>query len=94
MAAPHVHILKRLQEDYNLGPPAYGQAERTGTGDSSVTASDTKKEGSEFKETGEEKREVEIADKILAAAKRMASTPDVEEIIRGADELKKIHGKT
>jgi hypothetical protein len=92
---PHRHILGRLQEYApNKLNPEYGVADQTGQGDSSTTATSTKKEGDEFKPTGEERREVELADKILTAAEKMASTPDVEEIIRYADELKKMHGVT
>lgn len=92
---PHKHILSRLHEaSNNKLNPEYGAAERVGTGDSSNVSTLPKKEGDEFQPTGEERREVELADRILAAANRMAKTPDVEEVIRLADELKKMHGKS
>jgi len=93
---PHKHILARLAEDVpgDFHSPQYGAAEKVGAGDSSVTPSVPKKEGDEFQPTGEERREVALADKILAAAAKMARTPDVEAIVRYADELKKMHGKS
>jgi len=97
LTAPHAHILHRLHEDVTTGNnlnPSYATNDgQTQHGDSSLAASHTKKEGEEFVATGEETREVELATKILQAAGRMAKTPDVEQIIRLADELKKMHGK-
>jgi hypothetical protein len=61
-------------------------------GDSKVVATTTKKEGDDYKETGEEKREVSIANRLLKATEKMARTPDVEEVIRLATELKTMHG--
>ena len=67
-------------------------------GDSHVFATATKaeggakKEGDEYQQTGEERREIAIADRLLKAAQNMARTPDVEEVIRLATELKKMHG--
>jgi hypothetical protein len=61
-------------------------------GDSKVVATTTKKEGDDYQETGEEKREIAIADRLLKAAEKMVRTPDVEEVVRLATELKKMHG--
>lgn len=95
--ALHAHILRRLHEDVttgnNLNPSYATNDAHVQHGDSSLAASHTKKEGEDFASTGEETREVELATKIMQAARRMAKTPDVEEIIRLADELKKMHGK-
>ena len=79
------------EEEYGLNPHYTTNATVKG-GDSTVVASHTKKEGDEWQETGEEKREVAIADKILKAAQNMAKTPDVAEIVRLATELKNMHG--
>jgi hypothetical protein len=91
--ANHAHILARLHEDFSTNPN-YGVGDKQRSGDSKVVPEITKKEGSDFHPTGEERREIHLADKILKAAKNLASTPDVDEIIRCAEELKQLHGVT
>ena len=90
---PHKHILSRLSEDFSTNP-SFGMAEKPGEGDSQVVASHTKKEVEEFHSTGEEKREVRLADRILKAANLLPKDPNAEEIIRAAEELKRMHGVT
>ena len=82
-----------LSEDYSTNP-SYEVGNNQRPGISKPTAELTKKEGEEFHTTGEERREVRLADRILKAAKLLAATPDVEEIIRCAEELKRTHGVT
>ena len=102
---PHKHILTRLSEAGNpklteeFGTnPHYTTNAGVKGGDSHVLAAATKngaedkKEGDEYQQTGEERREIAIADRLLKAAQNMAKTPDVDEIIRLATELKKMHG--
>ena len=91
--ANHAHILARLHEDFSTNPN-YGVGEKQPSGDSKVIPTVTKKEGDEYRPTGEERREVKLADRILKAAKLLASTPDVDEIVRCAEELKRMHGVT
>lgn len=66
------------------------------SGDSSGLAQQVKKdkkEGDEFKAGDpEERQEIKIADAILQAASGLAKSPAAEEIIRQAQELKRIHG--
>ena len=94
MMSNHAHILARLHEDFSETPNyTTNMGVDIKHGDSGLTATTTKKEGDEYKETGEEKREVALGNRILKAAQNMAKTPDVEEIIRAADELVKMHGK-
>jgi len=62
------------------------------SGDSHINAQTAQKDASELPHDDEETRELKIADTILKAAHGMAKTPDVEEIIRQAEELKRIHG--
>jgi len=90
---PHQHILHRLHEDYSTNPN-YGVGDQQPPGDSQTVPTATKKEGEEFHNTGEESREVKLADRILKAANLLASTPDVDEIVRCAEELKRMHGVT
>lgn len=80
-----------IGEDFSMNP-SYSTNVASQHGDSSVLATRTKKEGDDYQQTGEERREVALADKILKAAQNMAKTPDVEEVIRLATELKKMHG--
>lgn len=94
MPNPHAHILARIYENSAVPGPNYGGVVTQRPGDSKTVAEVPKKEGEEFKPTGEETREVDLANRILRAAKAMAKTPDVDEIIRCADELKKLHGVT
>jgi len=84
-------VAQMLGEDFSE-TPNYTTNMGVKAGDSKVVATTTKKEGDEYKQTGEEKREVAIADKILKAANNMVKTPDVEEVVRLATELKKMHG--
>ena len=97
MTSNHEHILHRLSEEFGTNPHYTTNAGVKG-GDSHVLATATKngaedkKEGDEYQHTGEERREIAIADRLLKAAQNMAKTPDVEEIIRLATELKKMHG--
>jgi hypothetical protein len=102
---PHKHILERLSEsgksklteEFGTNPHYTTNAGIKG-GDSHVLATATKKdgedkkEGDEYHQTGAPRREIAIADRILKAAQNMAKTPDVDEIIRLATELKKMHG--
>jgi hypothetical protein len=80
-----------IGEDFSLNPN-YTTNDTVKGGDSHVISTRAKKEGDEYQQTGEERREVALADKILKAAHNMAQTPDVEEVIRLATELKKMHG--
>ena len=89
----HAQILRRIQEDTGTNPN-YGVGDAQPSGDSKTLPSITKKEGDEFAQTGEERREVKLADRILKAANLLAKTPDVDEIIRCAEELKRMHGVT
>jgi len=89
--ASHDHILRRLNEDFSM-TPNYTTNMGVKAGDSKVVATTTKKEGDDYQETGEEKREIAIADRLLKAAEKMVRTPDVEEVVRLATELKKMHG--
>ena len=62
------------------------------SGDSHNLATKTEKDAEDIPHDGEETRELKIADTILKAAHGMAKSPAVEEIIRQAEELKRIHG--
>lgn len=91
----HAHILQRINEDLGLTPNAgvSTMAGNIGSGDTSGMAQQVKKEGDEFKEGDpEERQEIKIADAILQAASGLADSPAAEEIIRQAQELKRIHG--
>jgi len=93
--AQHQHILHRIQEDLGLTPNAgiSTMAGNVASGDSGNLAQQVKKEGDEFKEGDpEERQEIKIADAILQAASGLAKSPASEEIIRQAQELKRIHG--
>lgn len=94
----HEHILSRFSEDLGLTPNA-GVSTMAGdvsSGQSSSLALQTKKEkkkeGDEFKPSKEEKQELKIADAILKAASGLSKSPATEEIIRQAEELKRMHG--
>lgn len=80
-----------LSEETSLNPH-YTTNASVKSGDSHVVATQTRKEGDEYQQTGEERREIAIADRLLKAAKNMAKTPDVDEIVRLATELKNMHG--
>lgn len=92
----HAHILARLHENTlsntHIAGDDGGQHQHSGL--STETPEVVKKEGSEYHKTGEEHREVGLAERILKAAKMLVATPDVEEIIRAAEELKRMHGVT
>ena len=90
----HAHILHRIHEELGLTPNAGvgTMAGNVSTGDAGLTANVTKKEGDEFKGDPEERQEIKIADAILQAASGLAKSPAAEEIIRQAQELKRIHG--
>lgn len=87
----HKLVDQMLDEEFGTNPH-YTTNQGVKGGDSHVVATATKKEGDEYQQTGEERREIAIADKILKAANNMAKTPDVEEVVRLATELKKMHG--
>lgn len=91
----HDHILQRLNEQLGLVPNA-GISTMAGdvhSGDSGSLATQVKKEGDEFKAGDpEERQEIKIADAILQAASGLAKSPAAKEIIRQAQELKRIHG--
>lgn len=91
----HEHILQRINEQLGL-TPSVGVGTMAGnvaSGDSSTLAAQVEKEGDEFKEGDpEERQEIKIADAILQAASGLADSPAAEEIIRQAQELKRIHG--
>jgi hypothetical protein len=94
--ANHDQIIQRLNEASINGhhqsgaEPAFNSS--IPSGDSHINAQTVQKDASELPHDEEETRELKIADSILKAAHGMAKTPDVEEIIRQAEELKRIHG--
>ena len=73
----HLHILSRIEEVYGAAP-----VEQVGK------AMPNQPIKSDFPAQDEE---VKIADRILKAAALLAATPPVEDIIRQATELKRIH---
>lgn len=91
----HEHIVRRFNESTGLTPNA-GVSTMAGdvqSGDGgSSTSNVVKKEGDEVRTGGEENQEMKIANMILRAASGLAKSPAVEEIIKQAEELKRIHG--
>jgi len=91
----HEHIIHRIHEELGLtaNSGVSTMSGNVGTGDSGNLAHQVKKEGDEFKQGDpEERQEIKIADAILQAASGLAKSPASEEIIRQAQELKRIHG--
>jgi len=95
----HEHILRRIHEELGLTPSAgigtiAGDVHSGDSSSGSITQQ-VKKEGDELKAGDpEERQEIKIADAILQAASGLAKSPASEEIIRQAQELKRIHGVT
>lgn len=92
----HDQILQRLNEAAVLGhhqsgtEPAFSS--NIPSGDSDINGHVANKDAEELPHDDEETRELKIADQILKAAHGLAKTAAVEEIIRQAEELKRIHG--
>ena len=89
-------IKKLIGEADILGTPRPGTepAFTSGipSGDSHELSTKAEKDAVDLPHDEEETRELKIADAILKAAAGMVKSPAVEEIIRQAEELKRIHG--
>ena len=96
MRINHDQILRRITEASILGAPQPGGEpafnSNIPSGDSHINAPTAQKDAEELPHDDEETRELKIADAILKAAHGMAKTEAVTEIIRQAEELKRIHG--
>lgn len=91
--APHGHILSRISEAMGVLPNGIGtSANDTVSSTNSSIGSQVKKEGDEVRPDGEERQEIKIANMILRAASGLAKSPAQEEIIKQAEELKRLHG--